>query len=316
MIMSSTAMSMNPAADGARGLGVARDRSLDLSRARFVFVGNRFFVLEEMLAAGLRLERILAVKGSYLERELAARGVAHAPIASKADLLRHLREASFDALVANGCPYVLPADEVGRPDRRFINVHPSYLPDLRGADPVPGALLFGRDSGATCHIMDARIDTGDIISQVRVPYSEDLDAGLLYRLSFRAERQVFRAALERAFAPAYPQPADSGSVYYTRKPGDLRIDFAEPAAAIVRRVRAFNNPSQGAFFTVGAATIKVFAAELAANRYLVAESEGRAENEVLWLYEGSLVIKKGAACLKLGGLTGDLAALSVGVVLS
>src|SRR6185295_17658889 len=96
-------------------------------------------------------------------------------------------------------------------------------------DPVPGALLFGRDAGATCHMMDDGIDTGPIISQVRIPYSEELYAGLLYQLSFKAEQEVFRLALARNFRPARAQSAAKDIVYYTRKKEDLRIRFSEPA---------------------------------------------------------------------------------------
>ena len=45
--------------------------------------------------------------------------------------------------------------------KKYVNIHPSFLPDLRGIDPVLGSILFKRDAGATCHIMSEKIDAGD-----------------------------------------------------------------------------------------------------------------------------------------------------------
>ena len=70
---------------------------------------------------------------------------------------------------------------------------------MRGIDPVLGSILFKRDAGATCHIMSEKIDAGDIISQLKIPYSNDLDASLLYQLSFIAEKKVFHMALQKNF---------------------------------------------------------------------------------------------------------------------
>lgn len=53
-------------------------------------------------------------------------------------------------------------------------------------------LLFDRSCGATCHIMDDNIDTGDIISRVKIPTTPDIEAGILYQLCFKAEVEVFK----------------------------------------------------------------------------------------------------------------------------
>jgi len=287
-----------------------------MNSRRFIFAGNRFFVLKEMLDAGLHLQKILAVQGSHLAKELSIRNIDHIVIASKKELLQHLNTSDFDDFLANGCPYILPIVELAKDGKRFINIHPAYLPDLRGADPVPGALLLGRDSGATCHLMDEGVDTGAIISQVRIPYSSDLDAPLLYQLSFMAEREVFHLAQERNFEPMRAQEKKENLVYYTKKPEDLRIDFRQSAEAIVLRIRAFNNVSQGAFFSIGNAIFKVYDAEVMTNPYMLAKSSGYKENTVVLAYEKTLLIKKAPGYLKLKNVTGDFSLIKTGIALT
>src|SRR5690242_758819 len=222
--------------------------AMGVQERRFVFCGNRSYVLDRMLAHGLTVAAIFAVPGSWLERSLVARALPFRPLPPKREFVRALDALSFDTFVSNGCPHILPISALSRDGaRRFVNVHPSALPDLRGADPVPGALLHGRRSGATVHLMDDGIDTGRIVAQVPIPMTEDLDAGLLYQLSFIAEQEAFDAALARGFAPQDPQPAaPPDAIYYSFRPEHLRIDCGQDAEAICCQVRAFGTRAKGA----------------------------------------------------------------------
>lgn len=286
-----------------------------MSDEKFVFAGNRFFVLEEMLGRRLDVVRILAVRDSYLERVLRDRQIAFSVIESKQHLVSVLASTSFDYFVANGCPFILPISELQDGRKQFVNVHPAPLPDLRGADPVPGALLLNRDSGATCHIMDDGIDTGPIVSRVVIPNTDELDAGLLYQLSFMAEKEVFRAALERSFCPQIANEASADCVYYTKKPEDLAMSFAEPTSAILQRIKAFSNKSQGARFVFREETFRVFDGSRVANPYLLDRKGAYRQNEVVFRYEDCLLIRHDEEFLLLKAIEGDLSVIGVGDIL-
>lgn len=260
----------------------------------FLFVGNRRFVLEQMLRDGLEMAGVYIVKGTHLERDLQnglLPGLKNVRlIGSKVELLELIRNTAFDVLVSNGCPYILPVADL--PQALYINIHPSCLPDLRGVDPVIGAVLLGRDAGATCHFMDAGIDTGEVISQVRIPMTDDLDVTTLYQLSFIAEKQVFSQALARNFAPAFHQEAMPGLVYYSRRPEDWQITFIEPNDSLLRKIKAFSNRSQGCEFTVTGRLFKVYSVSVLSNPYLLEYLQGFDECTVALSYENSIVFRK------------------------
>lgn len=286
-----------------------------MQMAKYVFCGNRFNVLEEMFNLQLQVETVFSVAGSYLEKEMIARRCDHISVDNKAALIRGLREADFDVFISNGCPFILPESVLRLSHKKFINIHPSLLPDLRGADPVVGALLFGRDSGATCHIMNALIDDGEIIAQVKIPNTADLDSGLLYQLSFMAEKEAFRLAYHRNFNPCMDNVKRVGDIYYSFNDSDRLIDFSQKGEDIINTIKAFSTKSKGAYFKIGEETYTVFDAIEVNNPYLVREIDHYVENEVVFNYEGRLLIRKGSIFLKLQQIQGNLEKIEKGAVL-
>lgn len=287
-----------------------------VSGKRFVFAGNRFFVLEEMLAKGLDLVRILAVENSFLQRVLTEKGIGFTVIESKQHLVSVLAETAFDIFLANGCPFILPISRLSDGTKTFLNVHPSPLPDLRGADPVPGSLLHGRDSGATCHVMDDGVDTGPIIARVTIPNTPDLDCGLLYQMSFMAEKEVFHLALEAGFQVTQENRSSDDCIYFTNSPEALDIDLGQTTGRIIARIKAFCTRSQGARLHEGDLTLRILDVEEVTNPYLLKKIDDYRENEVVFNYESALVIRHAQSFLKLKAIEGDLSRIATGQVLT
>lgn len=75
----------------------------------------------------------------------------------------------IDLLIVHAYRKILPASVFEVPALGSINIHPSLLPKYRGADPSAEVLRNKeKQTGLTCHYIDAGIDTGDILSQVIV----------------------------------------------------------------------------------------------------------------------------------------------------
>lgn len=86
--------------------------------------------------------------------------------------LKYLHTSSPDFIVSFGYPYLVPQEVIDFIDGKIINLHISYLPWNRGADPDFWGLVDDTPKGVTIHYMDATFDTGDIIVQRKVEPDE------------------------------------------------------------------------------------------------------------------------------------------------
>lgn len=76
-----------------------------------------------------------------------------------------------DFLVSYGYRHILRKEVLDRFPARAVNLHISFLPFNRGADPNLWSIVEGTPRGVTIHYLDEGIDTGDIISQRLVDFS-------------------------------------------------------------------------------------------------------------------------------------------------
>ncbi len=256
---------------------------------RFLFIGNRKFVLEELLKHTSNVE-VVCVEGTHLQKDALLEKINYRLISDAASTHELIRKSNFDILISNGLPYKLKFTEL--PKKTYINIHPSFLPDLRGIDPVLGSILFKRDSGATCHLMNENFDEGDIISQIKIPFTDDLQASLLYQLSFIAEKQVFNTAWNRDFQSIGPQENKKDLIYFSRDDETRVINFSKDDQEILQVVKAFDNKNQGARFFVNGQEYKTHSAWISVNQYLFSSFSDKAKNSIVLMYEDTIVIKR------------------------
>jgi len=79
----------------------------------------------------------------------------------------------------------------------ILNLHPGWLPDVRGLDTIKWPLLRGLPLGATAHLIDERIDRGRLVCRQQV---ERLPGDTLLDIQLRVwdlERQLMIDALSR-----------------------------------------------------------------------------------------------------------------------
>lgn len=75
-----------------------------------------------------------------------------------------------DLVISYNYPYILKKDVLDLFRRKPVNLHISYLPWNRGANPNVWSFLEGTPSGVTIHYIDEGIDTGDILLQREVKF--------------------------------------------------------------------------------------------------------------------------------------------------
>ncbi|MFC5453928.1 formyltransferase family protein [Prosthecobacter fluviatilis] len=273
---------------------------------KYIYAGNRSTVLRRMISLGLDVKHVLPTVGSWLEREMPELGLPFTPVASKKQATDFLVAEKFDVFVSTGFRYILPVTQLRgiHPDAKFVNIHPSFLPDLRGADPIPGAVLFGRDSGVTCHLMDDGIDTGAIVAQRKIPYFDGLDSKLLYKLCFKLEPDVFEEAWKLKFVPqSVAGRSEIKQVYYTCAAGDDVFHESDDAEQLVRRVRAFNTPRRGFQFALGEQKYRAFDASVISHEIGYDLASSAECWQVIESYEDCLLLAKNKMLVKLSGVT-------------
>ncbi|HEV8690655.1 MAG TPA: methionyl-tRNA formyltransferase [Ideonella sp.] len=168
-----------------------------------------------------------------------------------------------DVMVVAAYGLILPAWVLELPRLGCLNIHASLLPRWRGAAPIHRAIEAGdSETGITLMQMDAGLDTGAMIAVQREPIHPDDTTGALHdRLAALGARMVVQALADalQGPLPATPQPAEGVSYAHKIDKAEALIDWAQPAALIERRVRAFD-PFPGASFTCAGETVKLWRA--------------------------------------------------------
>lgn len=77
-------------------------------------------------------------------------------------------------------------------NRRIINLHISFLPWNRGADPNLWSFLDDTPKGVTIHYMDEGLDTGDILIQEEIAYEKSDTLRTAYQKLSRTIETLFR----------------------------------------------------------------------------------------------------------------------------
>jgi methionyl-tRNA formyltransferase len=136
------------------------------------------------------------------------------------------------------------------PSLAIINLHASLLPKFRGAACIQAAIDAGEsETGITSlHVVRA-LDAGDIILARSIPITAAETGGSLHdRLAELAAKVLTETLNKLADGSAPRVPQDPALVSYIPKLGrdDGRIDWRMPAAAIERRIRAYD-PWPGTF---------------------------------------------------------------------
>ena len=161
-----------------------------------------------------------------------------------------IRTLAPDIIIVMAYGQILPRAVLEIPRIACLNLHASLLPRHRGAAPIQAAIAAGDpETGITVIYMDEGLDSGDILLQVAIAITAEETGGSLHdKLAELAPSALAEALqqLENGFAPRVPQR--SGEATYAQKleREDGLIDWSHPAAAIERKVRAFD-PWPGAY---------------------------------------------------------------------
>ena len=205
-----------------------------------------------------------------------------------------LAAADLDVLVVAAYGLILPPWLLTLPRHGCLNIHGSLLPRWRGAAPIQRAIEAGdTQTGITIMQMDTGLDTGGILlTEATEIEAVDTSATLHKRLAEIGARCLIQALtlLSDGALRAVPQPQTGASYAPKIDKTEAAIDWRQVAAAIERRLRAFD-PFPGCTAELGGQPVKLWRAR-------VVTAAGR-PGEFLHAADGHLRVACGEGALDL-----------------
>ncbi len=185
---------------------------------------------------------------------------------STPEFLAEMRRLAPDVGVVVAYGHLLKPELLAIPKRGMVNVHPSLLPELRGAAPVAWAILRGLDkTGVTIMQMTAGLDSGPILHQLPHRIPTDISGGELSgHLAEMGAQALIEALALMEQNLVQPVPQDEARATYAPKitRETARIDWAASPDAVMRATLALD-PKPGAWTTLDGQEVKLFRAGLA-----------------------------------------------------
>lgn len=161
-----------------------------------------------------------------------------------------IRTINPDFLISVNYRYIIP-EEIFTLADFALNIHGSLLPKYRGRTPHVWSIINGEtESGITCHLMEASVDTGDIILQKAIPIEIE-DTGYTLLKKFELEYPtILIDSIEKVTngSDATKQDDNIASYYGKRTPEMGYIDFRKSACEVINFVRAQAEPYPGAYY--------------------------------------------------------------------
>ena len=278
---------------------------------KIVFMGTPDFAVPALEALVKGGHQVIAAVTQPDKPKGRGKGMAMPPVKEKAmefaipvyqpakvreeGFFRQMRELSPEVIVVAAFGQILPKAILDLPQYGCINIHASLLPKYRGAAPIQWAIINGeKETGVTTMMMDAGLDTGDMLEKTVVPIEEEETAQSLSDKLSAAGGSLILSTLkkvEEGTLTRTPQ-RDEESCYAKILQKTLgRIDWNREAKLIERLIRGLN-PWRSAYTTLNGKSLKLWKAKA-----LLEEYPGEA-GQVVKAVGNELLIKTGKGTLK------------------
>lgn len=186
-----------------------------------------------------------------LAEERGLRVLTPARLRRDPEALIAIRDAKADLSVVAAYGQILPREVLDATRLGCINIHPSRLPEYRGAAPIQRCLLDGNsDTAVTLIMLTEELDAGPIVAQQEVEILPDDDAlSLSHMLAVMGADMLLRVideAGQTGRIEALPQNEElvTYAPMITKEEG--LIPWTDPTERIMHRLRAMT-PWPGAY---------------------------------------------------------------------
>lgn len=186
----------------------------------------------------------------------------HADQVPEKDLIDWITRLAPDMVFCFGWSFLLKQEIIDLPPQGILGFHPALLPRNRGRHPLIWTLALGcENAGSSFFFIDQGIDSGDIISQKKIPVAYGDTAKTLYKkIKVAALSQVgeFFPMLENNSFQRIVQDHTNATYWRKRSQQDGEIDFRMSSKAVYNLVRALTKPYPGAHLCFKGNQIKIW----------------------------------------------------------
>ncbi|HEY9840406.1 MAG TPA: methionyl-tRNA formyltransferase [Candidatus Obscuribacterales bacterium] len=283
--------------------------------ARIVFMGTPEFAvpcLKALIDAGYSIPLVVTQPDKPVGRkqvmtpppvkQLAeAHGIAvyqPAKLRKNDEALARLAAAEADLFVVVAYGKILPQTVLDIPTKGCINVHASLLPKYRGSAPIQWCIVHGeQETGVTTMMMDAGMDTGDMLLKAAIPISPD-DTGVtlaekLSQLGAQLLLETLPAYLSGELKPT-PQDHDQATTIPLLNKEHGEINWNQPAQAISNQIRGLK-PWPESYTFCHSRSLKIKAARVFEGEPGYAGNPG----QILEIRKQGLLVRTGDGILEL-----------------
>jgi len=242
---------------------------------RIVFLGTSAFARPALVAVAERHDVVLVVtqpdrpvgrhsdpKPPPIKEEATRLGlpVSQPERINRDAAIEELRAVNPDAIVVAAYGQLLKPAVFTIAPLGTVNIHASLLPAYRGAAPVNWAIIRGDAvTGITTFLIDAGMDTGDVLLERSIDIGPDETAGELEGRLAQLGAETIVDTLEGlgdGTLVARPQPEEGITMAPLMSRDTGQIDWALPAQQIHDLVRG-TSPWPGAWTLLGDERVKV-----------------------------------------------------------
>jgi len=162
-----------------------------------------------------------------------------------------IKKIEVDIIASINYLFLIEKDIIQHSKQLTFNIHGSLLPRYRGRTPHVWSIINNEKvTGITAHIIDEGCDTGDIISQIKIPINET-ETGDEILNKFKLEYynlilDVFKK-IDSGKLELIKQDEKLATYYGKRTPEDGRINWNWHKERISNWIRAQAYPYPGAF---------------------------------------------------------------------
>lgn len=235
-----------------------------MNKQKVLFLGSKpigYYCLEHLIhiqqPEEIEISGVLTNDNSTFNASLSVKQLA---TSHGIPILEHPEDMpEVDFIISVQYHEILKQNQISKARQLAVNLHMAPLPDYRGCNQFSFAILDKKkEFGTTLHVMDERIDHGDILFEKRFPIPEECWVNELYELTYQHSLILFKEHISAIFKKQYQRRPQaeflkerSSSIHYRKEMNGIKcIDITWPEEKIKRHIRATSMPGFEPPFTM------------------------------------------------------------------